>query len=220
MKKGLINKIMIVLITAIIVGSISVYASYDYYSEKVNFVPNDKSWEVDNVGSALDDIYTKQTDVINKKDSIISEQKTNINTLRSTITSKNSTISTQEKNITNLTSTNTRLSNQLNGLKNANCVSGAHTFTTDCTTSTGCKALDFDPSIFVLNIISTTSVHSMWYYNKENSKMHYLAGSSADWTATPGLTFDYRFRISNNQLYYKDIWAKWVGQTGYYIACK
>lgn len=229
MKKSLMNKIIIVFVTTIIVGSISVYASYDYYSEKISFIPNNKSWEVNNISNALDDIYTKQTDVINQKESEISEQKTNINsmnsnikTIQSTITSKNSTISTQEETIKNLTNTNTRLSNQLNGLKNANCTSGSYKIDSSCTTTTGCKILDFEPSIIILNVISSTSVDTLWYYNKDMSKMLYLGKDTSftDWTRNTTLTFSDRFMSSGNTLALRNVWAKWVGQTGYYIACK
>lgn len=221
------KKIMIVFITAIIVGSVSVYASYKYFAKDINFVPNNTSWKVDNVGSALDDIYSNQLDTLVKKNDEISNQKLNISnmnnditTLRSTISSKNSTIDEQETTIEQLTSTNTRLASQLEDLNSANCISGSYVFQSSCTTSTGCKLLDYEPSIFVLSIISGTT-KNIWYYNKNVSAWYGVYGSTSSTKATKAdINFSDRTNSSDGKFYFRNISSSWTGITGYYISCK
>lgn len=58
-----IKVIVAVIITTLIVGTGTVYATYSYLASNISFTPTDSSWEVTNVEDALNDLYDKTYDI-------------------------------------------------------------------------------------------------------------------------------------------------------------
>lgn len=56
-KKVLKSKLFIILLTAIICVSGSVFATTLYYSNQISYLPEDTNWNVSNVEDALNDLY-------------------------------------------------------------------------------------------------------------------------------------------------------------------
>lgn len=56
-----IKVIVAVIITTLIVGTGTVYATYSYLASNISFTPTDSSWEVTNVEDALNDLYDLNT---------------------------------------------------------------------------------------------------------------------------------------------------------------
>ena len=63
MKKVLNSKIFIVIITMVICISGTLYATNVYKSEEVIYTPKNSEWSVENVKSALDDLYSMKTEL-------------------------------------------------------------------------------------------------------------------------------------------------------------
>ena len=60
MKKLIKNNIKVIvsiIVTAIVVGSITGVVAYNYSAKNIAYIPNDPSWNVNNVGDALKDLY-------------------------------------------------------------------------------------------------------------------------------------------------------------------
>ena len=224
--KNNINDVILIIITILVVGSISVYAKYVTYAKDVGFTSSKEEWTVDNVDSALNDLYTNKDEVIPEKETTITEQEKTIEELNTSLTSKNKTISDNESTITSLTAQNESLSNSLANLDNGNCISGSITFDESCSTSTGCKLLDFNPDIFVLNITAisnntTKEKDVIWYNNKDTSRWYGLGGivGSADWGRNTSTKYTDRTISTDNEFYFKNIRTSWINETAYYIAC-
>jgi len=67
-------KKVLIFLTGIIVGiSSAVFATYKINSSDVGFTPTNESWKVDNVGSAINDLYTNQNDKISNLQNQISQ---------------------------------------------------------------------------------------------------------------------------------------------------
>ena len=224
--KDNMDTIMLIVITSVIVMSVSVFAVYKHYAKDLSFTSSKEEWKADNVNTALNDLYTNKDEVIVGKDATISEQEKTIEELNTSLTSKNKTISDNESTITSLTAQNESLSNSLANLDNGNCISGSITFDESCTTSTGCKLLDFNPDIFVLNITAISNdlgdnQDIIWYNNKDTSRWYGLGGyvGTTDWTRNTTVKYTDRTISTDNAFYFKNIVSGWMGETGYYIAC-
>ena len=61
MKKVFKSRLFLIIITTLIVSSVSVYATVQFTASSIPFNPSNTDWEVNNVGSALDQLYTKST---------------------------------------------------------------------------------------------------------------------------------------------------------------
>ncbi|MBE6160929.1 MAG: hypothetical protein E7158_01735 [Firmicutes bacterium] len=64
MKKILKSRILLVVVTVILTGSISVYAVGRYYATQVDYEPSNPNFNVDNMADALDQLYTTQNTTI------------------------------------------------------------------------------------------------------------------------------------------------------------
>lgn len=232
--KNNINTFLLIIITSILVTSISVYATYKHYAENISFSSSNESWDAETVEDALNDLYTTKNEVIENKNSTIAEQQKTIDglnitlsTLNTSLNSKNKTIAENDTTIENLSSNNASILNSLAKLDNGNCISGSYKFVSSCTTSTGCKLLDFDPDIFVLYITaisndsSTTAQNVIWYNNEDISRSDTFAGyvGSSSWSRETTVKFTDRTISTTNAFYFKNIRTSWLNETAYYIAC-
>lgn len=59
MKRIVKSRIFLIILTAIIVSSVTVYAVNTYNASQIDFEPTNKNWNVSKVDKALDDLYTK-----------------------------------------------------------------------------------------------------------------------------------------------------------------
>ena len=57
--KILKSRILLVIVTIILTGSISVYAAGRYYANQVDYEPSNPNFNVDNMADALDELYDK-----------------------------------------------------------------------------------------------------------------------------------------------------------------
>ena len=63
MKRIVKSRIFLVILTAIIVSSVTVYAVNIYNASQIDFEPTDKNWNVSKVDKALDELYVKANSV-------------------------------------------------------------------------------------------------------------------------------------------------------------
>jgi len=96
------NSLFAFILGAVIFGSITAYATYKISSSDISFIPTNESWKVDNVGSAINDLYTNQNETIVNYEKTITSQNTKISNYESTINQKDSTISNLNSQITSL----------------------------------------------------------------------------------------------------------------------
>ena len=105
MKKVFKSRILLVIVTVILTGSISVYAAGRYYATQVDYEPSNPNFNVDNMADALDELYDKAYTKINNLNSQIEELKSKElefsssihNAFKGNITSSNKVYSNIEK---------------------------------------------------------------------------------------------------------------------------
>lgn len=207
------NSLFTFVLGAIIFGSITAYATYKISSSDISFIPTNESWKVDNVGSAINDLYTKQNETIVDYKNTISSQNTKISNYENTITQKDSTIS-------NLNSQITSLKNELSTFTSSKCVSGTFVCTS-CTTSEGQKIVDFEPSAFMFYMSSSSTTHTVWYYdsrlNTNSWKVYAVTSSGASYKLSTTLSTVIKF---DDSLVFYGAGSGNANKTFYYMACE
>ena len=207
------KKDIFMLVIGLLLGtSITVYA-YNYYAKDISFEPSDESWEVDNVGSAINDLYTNQNETIVDYEKTITSQNTKISNYESTITQKDSTIS-------NLNSQITSLKNELSTFTSSKCVSGTFVCTS-CTTSEGQKIVDFEPSVFYFYRTTSSTAHTVWYYdarlNTNGWRVYTVTSSETGYTFATTMSSYIKF---DNGLIFYGTQSSNANKTFYYMACE
>jgi len=200
---------------AVIFGSITAYATYKINSSDVGFTPANESWKVDNVGSAINDLYTNQNETIVDYEKTITSQNTKISTYEKTITQKDSTI-------TNLNTQITSLKNEVANFSSSKCVSGTFVCTS-CTTSEGQKIVDFGPSAFLLYTRNSSDTTTLWYYdsrlNTNGWRVYSVSGGGDNSNYNFNTNVFSRVKIDDSLIFYN--FGSTLGNlTFYYKACE
>ena len=103
-----------------------------------------------------------------------------------------------------------------------NCISNTFVMQSSCTTSNGCKLLDFEPSIFILYTTTSSgySEGNIYYYNTSVSSSNFVTSydDGIDGIYRVGSKTN-RFTF-NNSFYLHNLGDSYVGKTMYYVACK
>ena len=234
MKKIFKSRILLVIVTVILTGSISVYAAGRYYANQVEYEPSNPNFNVDNMADALDALYTnikpeytgaievtpsQSSQTLNTKDKALTKNITINpipNTYKNLTTQTNATASDILSGKTAYTSDGTLVTGNIS----TNCISGSHVWTQN-DANNGFKLTDYAPSYFAVSAyLSKASVGFIWYYNKNiNANEFYSISSSTDATlSTVPLSSNSSFGINNNLVLR---WSSnWVGETLYYMVCK
>jgi len=199
--KILKSRILLVIATIILTGSISVYAARKYYASDIEY----KETTLD---KALDTLYTTQN--------------TTVNNLNSQITSKDQAISNLNNQITTLTgqvsakdATISDLQTQLNGISTTDCIRGTATLTSACGTNSGCVIENkFIPSFLAIQV----DVYNYTFiYDKKRSTTHYFESSNGklSW-----YVLDDYYRMLENSVILHNVGQAYQSGTITYIACR
>ena len=226
MKKVFKSRILLVIVTVILTGSISVYAAGKYYAKDIEYTPKNSSFNVDNLADALDALYTKvKPEYTGVTEVTPSQSSQTLNTKDKALT-KNITINPIPNTYKNLTTqTNATASDIL---------SGKTAYTSDGTLVTGnistncikgniiIKAQNkqlvenkFAPSFF------SVWVNNEWVnvYSKDYNDSIYVGGNKTDHYSGE---INNIYMIENNSLYIGSEFNRsiYIGKTLYYVACK
>ncbi|MBE6161572.1 MAG: hypothetical protein E7158_05100 [Firmicutes bacterium] len=194
MKKIFKSRILLVIVTVILTGSISVYAAGRYYANQVDYEPSNPNFNVDNMADALDQLYTTQN-------TTISNLNNQITTLTGQVSAKDATISD--------------LQTQLNGISTTDCIRGTATLTSACGTNSGCVIENkFAPNFFALQF---SKYNFTLIYDKARSTTHYF--ETYDGALAWNKWSDY-YRISGNSLIGHHFDPDFQSGTITYIACR
>lgn len=222
-------KIILGTIVGILIGtSVTVYA-YNYQAKDIIFTPTDKSWEVDNVEEALDEIYKKS-----KYEEYTGSITIKPSDLKQTLSTKdrflkdNIVIESIPNDYKKLSTQTTATSSHILSGKTAydnngnlitgnvlvdNCVTGSFKCTS-CTTSSGQDiGLTFEPSSFVLYV---SDLSLMLVYDDSTQKWGYATTNSV-------INLDDNFEnyfVKNNNLILRNWATSYNNKTFIYSACK
>jgi len=149
MKKIMKNPIFIFILSAIIFSSMGVVIAATILAKDVSYTPNNANWKVDNVGDAIDELYSNYKNKI----STLETTNENLNVQVKTLTTTNSKLNSQVDTLT------TQLSNATNaGLSGVISVKNTTTaYTID---------LGFKPSkVFILQPKTTDGIFLVYTYD-------------------------------------------------------
>ena len=231
MKKIFKNPIFTFILGAVLFSGITGVVAYQYQASQVSFTPKDKTWKVDNVKEAIDDLYTKAKPEYTGSTIVTPTTSSQTLSTKDKILTKNITINAIPDTYKNLTTTTTvSASNLLSGVKaytsdgtlvtgnvSTNCVSGSHTWTQN-DTNNGLVLMSEKPKYFAITVYGN-GTHSLWFYDETISTTNFysinLSNSSINSISFSSQT---SFSIDNN------LKLKWssgrIGQTLEYMACK
>ena len=189
--KILKSRILLVIVTIILTGSISVYAARKYYASDIEY----KETTLD---KALDTLYTTQNTTVNNLNSQITSLTNEKTSLQNQINTKDATISS--------------LQSQLSVYDNANCVTGSFD-SSNYSTSTDKKLINFSPKKFI--IYETTSAWGGGHFWLEGWTNFVDITWGKDYINTSQSLSKYY--TVNNGLYIHNFPS---GVTLYYMACR
>lgn len=230
MKYNLKSKIFSFLLGAILFGDVGVLAG-TMLAEDISFHPVNDNWQVNNIGEALDDLYDKVKPEYNGITQITPTTSTQTLYTKDKILNNNIIVSAIPSTYKNL-STNTTVSannllkgytaydnngNLITGNISSSCISSTLKVTTECTTTTGCDFLDFEPASLSLYVKNDTA--SIWYYNKELNEWYVFYYSNSWKNSGTSIAVSDRLKI-NKTTKLVNLTSSLVGKNIYYMACK
>ncbi len=237
MKKIFKNPIFTFILGAVLFSGITGVVAATMLAKDVSYTPKDSTWKVDNVKEAIDDLYTKAKPEYTGSTTVTPTTSNQTLSTKNTILTKNITINAIPDTYKNLTTTTTvSASNLLSGVKaytsdgtlvtgniSTNCISNNnYIIEQSCTTSSGCKILDFEPSLFILYTGTSSSFNAsaIYYYNSNVSSTDFITAydDGSDGIFRSG-SVNNRFTF-NNGFYLHNLGTSYAGKTVYYMACK
>ena len=230
MKKIFKSRILLVIVTVILTGSISVYAAGRYYASQIDYEPSNPNFNVDNMSDALDELYDKTKNYKNLSTPTDVESnyllngkkayKSNGTLVTGSISTYNGTTNITASSETQTLQTNGKYMNSditINALPagSGDCVSGNFVCTT-CSTTGGQQILDFKPSKFLVYGEPSSKVE-MFY--DENFTGNYF-WSSNNFNEVLNSNAPISKFIKNDKFIMNSVSSDWNNKTVYYIACR
>jgi len=234
--KILKSRIILVIITIILTGSISVYAAGKYYANQVEYEPSNPNFNVGNMADALDELYDKTKNYKNLSTPTDVESnyllngkkayKSNGTLVTGSIPTYNGTTNITASSETQTLQTNGKYMNSditINALPagSGDCVSGYSSFTSSSLTSEGQELASFWPAQWIVYLVRPDNDSKTIYYFNQNVTGNYayefVVATNQQLSFNETRTLD-KYKL-NNTLNFHDLKSTWLGVEFSYMAC-
>lgn len=167
------NNIFIMML-GIIIGTTMTVCALNFSATDIEFIPEDESWKINDLNSALNGLYTDSKTTIPELEKSIETKDTSITSLNNQISSLNSQINNLNNQISTLNDETSNLEDKLSSIS-----TDVKTLSFTSSTSTQTFDLGFQPSYISCNTKYNTSAGGggiLAIYNKDYSETYAVRG--------------------------------------------